>query len=102
MSQTQPYSSGLAAALGNLINTYCAADPTFEFAPPDTIGFPQGKATVQADTDSDTGQFSNNHSIRALTVTVTHGSTDSTHVILYVDNDDSGSLTCSDTILAVT
>jgi hypothetical protein len=102
MSQTQPYSSGLARALGNLVNTFCAADPSFEFKPPDTIEFSQGSATVHADQDIDTGVDSGGHNIRALSVTVTHGITDSPHVILYVDNDGSNSLTCLDTILAVT
>jgi hypothetical protein len=74
LSQPQPYSSGLARALGNLINTFCLADPTFEFKPPDSLGFPQGKATVQAVSDTDTGSNSTDgDDIRTLAVRVIHG-----------------------------
>jgi hypothetical protein len=102
LSQPQPYSSGLAKALGNLINTFCAANPAFEFKPPQTLGFPQGNASVQAVSDTDTGSNSTDgDDIRTLAVTVSHGATGSNHTIIYEDNDQSGSLTCADTILAV-
>jgi hypothetical protein len=102
LSQPQPYSSGLARALGNLINTFCLADPTFEFEPPDSLAFPQGNASVQAVSDTDTGANSTDgDDIRTLAVTVTHGGPSSNHTIIYEDNDASGSLTCADTILAV-
>jgi hypothetical protein len=102
LSQPQPYSSGLAHALGNLINTFCLADPSFEFEPPESLGFPQGNASVQAVSDTDTGSNSTDgDDIRTLAVTVTHGAPSSNHTIIYEDNDASGSLTCADTILAV-
>ncbi len=94
---------GLSQALGNFIAVLCAADPTFEFAPGDTLPPLNGKLTVEAISDVDTGVDSGDgDAIRALTVTVTHGETSSTHVVLYEDNDGTGSLTCQDTILAVT
>jgi hypothetical protein len=98
----QPFSNALARSLSNLINVFCASDPTFEFKPPDALPFPKGQAKVQADSDLDTTLDSTDgDDIRGLTVTVFHGATSSTHTVIYEDNDGSGSLTCADTILAV-
>ena len=61
--------------------------------------FPGGGVVVVSDVD--TGDVSGDgDAIRELTVTVTHGPNTSTEVITYEDNDDSGSLTCGDTIIS--
>lgn len=102
MSQTRPYSSALARALGNLINTYCSRKPTFEFTTGDVLGFPDGPAKVEAGSNTDTQTTSADaDEIFGLAVTVTHGATGSNHTIAYEDNDRSETLTCDDTILAI-
>ncbi len=93
---------GLSGALGQVLAVVCAEDPSFDFTPGEEIVLAGGRAVVHADADDDTGFVSSDgDAIRALTVTITHGTTTSRHVILYEDNGDDQKLDCADTIVGV-
>ncbi len=59
-----------------------------------------GNAQVSVTIQSDTGP--NAEGTGQAVVTITHGTTGSTHTVIYVDTNGSGHLDCGDIIISVT